>query len=310
MAGLIRNGGYANVSSDSASKFVPQIWSGKLVKKFYAATVFGSIANTDYEGEISAQGDKVIIRTTPNITISDYEIGQTLVNQQPISPNVELNIDKGKYFSFILDDVDKHQSDIALMDKWSDDAGQQMKVNIDSGMLSTIYTGAHASNAGATAGLISGSINLGATGAARQVTAANVLDAIIDAGTVLDEQNTPDTDRYLVLPAWACALIKKSDLKDASLSGDSVSPLRNGRLGMIDRFTIYMSNQISHAVDATFDSFHCLAGHKSAMTFASQMTKMETLRAESTFGNIVRGLNVYGYSVIKPESLVHLYIRR
>ena len=28
--------------------FIPEIWSGKLVEKFYDATVFGDIANTDY----------------------------------------------------------------------------------------------------------------------------------------------------------------------------------------------------------------------------------------------------------------------
>jgi hypothetical protein len=38
-------------------------------------------------------------------------------------------------------------------------------------------------------------------------------------------------------------------------------------------------------------------------TFASQMTNMETMRSEATFGNIIRGLQVYGYKVIKPEAL-------
>ncbi len=32
--------------------FIPTLWSGKLLEKFYAATVLGAIANTDYEGEI------------------------------------------------------------------------------------------------------------------------------------------------------------------------------------------------------------------------------------------------------------------
>jgi hypothetical protein len=38
-------------------------------------------------------------------------------------------------------------------------------------------------------------------------------------------------------------------------------------------------------------------------TFASQMTNMETIRSETTFGNIIRGLQVYGYKVVKPEAL-------
>jgi hypothetical protein len=44
-------------------------------------------------------------------------------------------------------------------------------------------------------------------------------------------------------------------------------------------------------------------------TFASQMTNMETIRAESTFGNIIRGLQVYGYKVVKGEALATAIIK-
>ena len=53
-----------------------------------------------------------------------------------------------------------------------------------------------------------------------------------------------------------------------------------------------------------------MAGTKDAISFASQITNVETLRAQSTFGNIVRGLNVYGYKVVKPEALVTAYVKR
>lgn len=75
--------------------FIPQIWSEKLVEKFYATSVFPAISNTDYEGSIKAQGDLVKIRTVPDIVINDYIAGQTLVNQRPASSVVELLIDKG-----------------------------------------------------------------------------------------------------------------------------------------------------------------------------------------------------------------------
>jgi len=102
-----------------------------------------------------------------------------------------------------------------------------------------------------------------------------------------------------VVPARAAGLIKKSELKDASLTGDSTTPLRNGRLGMIDRFTIY----VSHNLNVTGGNTSVIAGHKMGFTFATQMTEMETLRAQSTFGNIIRGMQVYGYQVVKPEAL-------
>ena len=59
---------------------------------------------------------------------------------------------------------------------------------------------------------------------------------------MLDEQNIPEQGRWIVMPAWAAALIKASELRQAYLSGDQTSILRNGRLGMIDRFTLYVSN--------------------------------------------------------------------
>lgn len=277
------------------------IWSGKLLVKFYEATVLAEIANTEYEGEIASQGDKVIIRTTPTVTIRDYSKGSTLQTERPEPETKELTIDKGKYWQLIADDVDKFQSDYNYIDDWTRDASEQLKITIDSQVLGTMYADAHASNSGVTAGAKSASYNLGSAATPFTMDQTNVLDYIVNLGSVLDEQNVPESDRWVVLPVWACGMIKKSDLKDASLSGDGTSIMRNGRIGMIDRFMIYRSNLL----DSTAGPTNIIAGHKSGLTFASQMLNSETLRAESTFGTLVRGLQVYGYSVIKPEAIAH-----
>ena len=287
--------------------FIPEIWSGKLLVKFYAATVCAAISNTDYEGEIKDVGDKVIIRQVPDITIRDYSKGQSLQIERPEASNKELVIDKAKYFNFICDDIDKHQTDLALMDSWSRDASQQMKITVDETVLDDIYSDAHSSNQGVTAGVISSSYDMGEVSDPHQLTKANILETIVDCGSVLDEQNIPAEDRWMILPSWACGMILKSDLKDASLSGDGSSMLRNGRIGVIDRFEIFNSNLLNTGTD-TYTVYHCMAGHKSALSFAAQMTNMESLRAESTFGTLVRGLNVFGYKVLKSEALVYLYI--
>jgi hypothetical protein len=287
--------------------FIPEIWSSKLQVKFYDATVLAQISNTDYEGEIKNQGDKVKIRTVPSIAINDYASGQTLTNQRPESPVIELLIDKGKYWSTIIDDVQEVQADINQMNIWSTDASEQLKIAIDTDVLGGIAPDIDATNRGATAGRLSGNINLGVTGAPVAVTKANVIDSIIDLGLALDENNIPETDRYLIIPAWFAALLKKSDLKDASLTGDNTSVMRNGRLGMIDRFTLYSSNLLPAVVDGSVKATTSFAGHKAGLTFANQIVKTETLRAESTFGDIMRGLSVYGYEVIKPTAIAALY---
>ena len=294
------SGGRPNFSGT----FIPEIWSGKLIENFYDATVLAAISNTDYEGEIRRMGDTVNIRTQPNITIRDYVKGQSLTVEQPEAPKLQLLIDKGDYFACVEDDVDRIQSDVKMMDMWSKDASEQMKLKIDRRVLTDILPDIGAFNKGATAGEKSASFNLGTTATPVALDKTNVVDLIVDMGTVLDEANVPETDRFLVIPAKMAGLIKKSDLKDASLTGDGTTPLRNGRLGMIDRFTLYVSHNLNVASGKT----SLIAGHKMGFTFASQMTEMESIRAESTFGNIVRGLQVYGYKVVKPQALAQAVI--
>lgn len=289
--------------------FIPEIWSTKLVEKYYDQTVLTQITNTDYEGEISSQGDKVIIRTTPTLEINDYKIGQTLQHQRPEAPTMDLLIDKGLYWSTIIDDIVTKQQDIDQMNLWARDAAEELKIVLDTRVLSSVVPDIDASNKGDTAGRISGTIDLGVTGTPLAITSTNILDTILYMGQVLDEQNVPESDRFLVLPYWTTTLLKLSDIKDASLTGDGSSPLRNGRVGMIDRFTVYNSNLLPRYADGGNTTTHILAGTKAGMTFATQLTKTEQLRAESTFGDIMRGLMVYGHKVVKGEALTAAYVR-
>ncbi len=287
--------------------FVPEIWSGRILVKFYANTVIPAISNRDYEGEIKDKNDKVIIRTGPDMVIRKYSKGQNLIIDRPEAPNVELEINKAYYFNAICDDIDKYQSDLNLLDIWSADAGQQMKIEVDTEFLASVYADAHADNKGSSAGAKSGDIDLGVTGSPVTVTKVSILDLIVDCDTVLDEQNVPEENRWFVIPPWMRGMIMKSDLKDASLTGDGQSILRNGRIGRIGNFTLYVSNLLTSVTDSSNKCWHAMAGQKNAISFAAQMVKMETLRPESTFGTLIRGLNVLGYKTLKEEALVDIY---
>ena len=174
-----------------------------------------------------------------------------------------------------------------------------MRETLDTDVLGNIYTDVHASNTGATAGVVSGAFDLGTAGSPESVTKSNVLDYIVDCGTVLDEQNVPESGRWFIIPPWMAGMIKKSDLKDASLSGDATSIMRNGLLGTIDRFTLYSSNLLAGSSSAQY----CLFGHKDATSFATQMTENKVQDNPNGFGMLHRGLQVYGYKVVKPEAM-------
>lgn len=266
--------------------FISEVWSKKLQAKFYAATCLDMVTNHDHEGEIKGQGSKVYIRVRPTIIVSDYVVNGNLTYQDLADDKVELLIDKAKSYSFKCDDVDAVQSDIKLINEFTMDAAEQMKIAVEKSVFASVYADAttQATNT--------------------QITAATVLGWIVDQGTALDELNVPTEGRFFIVPPWIAGLIKKSDLKDASIAGDATSILRNGRLGMIDRFTIYVSNNLTGSGAGSGTPTHCLAGTKHAISFASQFVKTETLRLQNSFGDAVRGLKVYGFKTEVPNALV------
>lgn len=310
-----------------SGSFIPTLWSSKLNAKFYAASVFGEIANTDWEGEIKNLGDKVVINNIPDISISTYTIGGSLTYQVPTPSTLEMSIDKAKYFAFQVNDVLVHQSQPKMMDMFSNDAGQQMKISVDSNVIYDSFSNAAAANKGATAGVKSGSYNLGTDTAPISLTKDNVLALLTSFAAVLDEQNVPETDRWLLVDPATRQLLMQSSLAMANMMGDSQSMVRNGKIGAIDRFTVYVTNQLPKAIlgtdtpyvsgDGTQNTITSLgdakrrivmAGHKSAISFASQMTKMETVRNPSDFGDYIRGLNVYGHKVVKDSALTYAVV--
>jgi len=309
MANLGVSGNYPQYGTDGSGNYTPQIYANKTLIKFYKNTVFGEIANTEYEGLIKSAGDKVIIRTVPDVTIRDYVKGQDLTYESPDSTSVELEINKAKYYALRIDKIDEVQNDIKQMDKWTDDGGKRLAISIDTDVLGTFYTGANASNTGNTAGLDSAGYNLGSTGTPISLTTGatssntiNVIDMIMYAESALSEQNVPeDEGRWIVLPTWACMLLQTSDLRRADSQGAPAAQdvLRNGKLGRLGNFTIYRSNNLPKSGANTIIPF----GHKSALTFASQLVDTEVLPHPTAFGTIMRGLQVYGWKVLKPEAL-------
>jgi len=324
-----------NTNPAYSGSFIPQLWSKKLNAKYYVDNQLAEIVNTNWEGEIKNQGDSVRIRTAPNLSISDYTVGQNLTYEVPTPIYQDFLIDKGKSFAFQVPDVLEAQADVDLMNMFMEDASKQLKIEIANEVYLNTFIGAAnvasetrlaaTGNYGATAGVKSGALNLGSDAAPIDTaTAANLLNLILKMGAALDEQNVPESGRWLLLSPYDRQVLMQSNLAQAYFTGDQSSIVRTGKVGMIDRFTVYVSNllprcasdkawvsgQTDPATGAAYDTVANAArrvvvgGTKDAITHASQVTKTETVRNPNDFGDLVRGLNVYGRKVVKPEALV------
>jgi len=316
-----------NVSPPYSGTFIPTIWSSKLNVKFYAATTFGDVSNTNWEGDIKSMGDKVIINNIPSININAYTIGMSLTYESPAPSIIELQIDKAFYFGVSISDVLEYQAQPNMMDVFTTDAANQMKISIDAECFLAVVFGADAANIGATAGKLSAAYNMGTDAApvaldATATAATGILNKITQMSSILDEQNVPESDRFLIITPFERNLLMSSNLAQAQFMGDATSIVRNGKIGRIDRFDVYVSNLLPKAntnlvynnpalgwpaTANTSAKRHALfAGHKSAWTFASQINKVESVVNQNDFGQLIRGLVVYGRKVVKPEGMVVL----
>ncbi|KYG93985.1 P22 phage major capsid protein family protein [Paenibacillus sp. S33] len=270
----------------SVQNFIPTIWSARLNESLKKNLVYGNVVNTDYEGEIKDQGSTVKINSIGAVTIGNYDKVAGIGNPQELDATQKtLVIDQAKYFNFQVDDVDAAQANVNLLDGGIVEASYGL-ANVVDQYLAGFYTEVKAEN------------TIGNDTTPIIPTKDTAYDLLIDLGVLLDENNVPESERFVVVPAWYYGLL----LKDARFTKDP-NIIRTGYVGDIDGMTVYKSNNVPNTTGA---KYKIIAGHKSAISFAGQVDSVEAFRPEKQFSDAVKGLQVFGAKCIKPEALAVL----
>jgi len=265
--------------------FVPEVWSAKLFVRLRKALVHASVVNRDYEGEISQFGDTVRINEIGAVDVSDYTKYDDLSWQEMDSAQKVLLIDQADSFAVQLDDIDKAQVKPKLMDGIMSEAAYAIGDSVDQ------FIAAKYSDAGNTVSALT-------------VTAGAVIQNISNLQLKLNEANVPQQDRYLFVPPWYHQHIVNSVSQGINSTGvpklmDN-GVLVNGYVGELYGFNILMSNNVSN--NGTV--WQMMALHRSAITFAGQIAKIEATRIQDRFGDGIKGLYLYGAKVVRPNAMV------
>jgi len=301
---------YGTASSGEPSRFIPEIFAKKTLVQFYNESTAVQLCNTDYEGDIKASGDSVVIRKDPTVASNDYVIGGTLTYEVPVEDAQTMLIDQMKSNSFRINTVDQLQSDIGLPNRFQEAAKESMKQLIDSEMFnymvgglatqpaSTTSTLVDSSNMGATAGAVSAAYNLGTNAAPVALTVSNIQATLVEMNAALAEAKS-EGNWFCMNPAVA-ALIKLSDLRQADVTGDGTGVIRTGLIGEVDGSKIYVTNNMP--IFSTTTTHSILAGNSQFCSFASQIIESEVLPIPDDFGKYYRSLQVYGRRVVQPTA--------
>lgn len=273
------------------STFIPEIWSKKLNQMLEKNCVMMQCVNKNWEGEISQQGDTVKIITPADVTVSTLTSDNiTYTSLAPKSQ--DLIIDQKKFFAFKIDDVAKVQSNMDIMEAHLVNAKKAIEEVQDSYLLA-MHTDVTESN---TVGSESSPITLDKSTIYEHFVKLSLAlknsDAV-HAGVRPWVVINPNIESYLL---QSPEFIKAYNVADETL--------RDGAIGRIAGMDVLVSTNLTD-ID---NKYYVLAGTNDAITFASQLAKIESLRDKDSFSDLVRGLYLYGAKTVQPKALAKMIV--
>lgn len=272
------------------TQFIPEIWSPAILSALRDRLVYGQapVINRNYEGDIARAGDTVHITSFADPAVRDYTKNGTITWDLLTDSSQALIVDQADYFAFKVDDIDKRQALSGFIEETSAGAAHNLARGVDAYVSGLMAAGVAAGN------------QVGGT----TVTPADAYDLLVEFRTILAKSNTPDAGRWVVVPPEMYGVLLKDDRFIRADAAGTTEGLRNGFVGRAAGFDIYESNTVP--TDSTLPEapvFTVLAGHGIATTFANQIASVEGVRLQDTFGDGVKGLNLYGGKVIRPTNL-------
>ena len=311
-SGASNNNFNAGTSGQTNEFFVPEIFSKKIQNFFRKSSVIEAITNTDYAGEISAFGDTVNIIKEPTITVAAYTRAASTATQFLTDQELTLVIDKANSFKFIVDDIEERLSHVNFASVGASSAAYTLKDTMDSEVLTTMFAGVSTSSpdhrlGGDGNGSVSTSFGtndpLDMGNGSSELSPLKIMARM---ARLLDDSQVPEEGRWFVAKPEFYEELADTDSKLMSSDfnqGDG--GVRNGLVasGQIRGFSLYKSSNVP-AVTGTNSTGQCLGGHMSSTATAQSILNIETLRDTDTFGDIVRGLHVYGRQVLRDDAII------
>ena len=272
------------------TNFIPEVWSASILEALRAKLVFPSLCNRDYEGDIREAGDAVHITGYDDVTVKKYTRGTNITVDAVTDANKgTLTIDQSDYFAFKVNDLDKVQAKADLTGNFTNSAAYNMALNVEK--------------------YISGLMDKAATAPAKTISVTTPSDAylaVVEARKQLDKQNVPTEGRWIVVsPDFYALLLQDSRFIEGTEAGHNT--LLNGVVGSVSGFTVVESNNVP-TVSGKPSKQSIIAGTNAATTFAQQVNKVEAMRMQDDFADMVRGLDLYGGLVVRPECLTKVVL--
>lgn len=281
-------------SATAVGSAIAQKWHAELLRQRMKLLSAAEACNRNYEGEATRGGDSVRINMVGDITVNSSHSRSADMSLQTLgTTDMTLFIDAEDDFAFYLDDVDAKQTVTDLMPESMRRAAYKMRDTADQYVFTKMSGSVSTANVltPATVGTAGQDIDL--------------FELLVDISVALDNVDAPEDNRWVFLPPWACGMLVKDPRRTSFGTSANLSTYGSGYIGRsVDGLEVFKTRNLP----TTSGVVTVLAGTKDATTLADQLSEYETVRHPLRFGDIHKGLHVYGAKVIRPDELVSVAI--
>jgi hypothetical protein len=261
----------------SVASFKKTVWAANLITALSKKIVSQYGVNNDYQGDVIEAGS-VKINTMGKVVLKDYS-GKAITYDDIDLKDQTLLIDHSKYFSLQLDDVDAAQLNSGeVMTKAMSEAAISIAEDRDTANFSAMVDGAGVNVSGL-----------------KVTTPAEAKSVLLKLKTKADKVNVPSDGRvFFCQPEFENILLADTTINLAPPTADDT--IKAGYVGKLYGIEIYSTNNLPDN--------KIILTHPKFTTEASQIEKIEALRSENSFKDLVRGLSLSGRKVIMPEGVI------
>ncbi|RTE50395.1 P22 phage major capsid protein family protein [Actinobaculum sp. 352] len=277
----------------SFDHFIPEIWAAGILENFHDAAVVTSLANREYEGQLTS-GNTIHIGGIVDVEVKDYKKGlvedpenpgqtlpRTTVPDTVQDTGLDIKIDNEKSFDFYVDDIDAAQARGVGVENYTQSAGIGLAEDTEQYLTALLTTQGTA---------------IPGTAAINSWTAA--YNAVLDVRQALTKAKVPTVGRVLLINAGfeRQLLADEGKLTSFDTSG-SATGLQEATIGRLHGFQVITSPWLDDTKPTAIGLY------RPALAFVSQITKTEALRGNDKFADRVRGLHVYGGGITRPTAV-------
>lgn len=272
-----------------------EAWATVLQEVLRENFVGMQISNTKFEGEFKNGNDTVHFPRLTKIQSLDLATSYSSVTiQNLVEADETFTLDTRKHFAFEVSEEDRIELRVDPQSRAILDGGEAFASDWDDTIM--------AQHANATYTLDDGDMETATNGGAGNaviLSKSNIYDLVTAAVEIMDNNNMPDSDRFMVVsPAEFRLLAKSDEFLPATSLGDQTA--RKGFMGQVNGVNIIKSNNLVTASSIKHILAGAGAGERAPVSFAANIrprVEITSSNNRDSFADLVKAQTKFGSKV-------------